>query len=82
MKPSEATLKLLNSFKVDLAKVFIVSEFVVTNEDLEGDEYKSGIIQISAREGHVCGRCWKVVDEVNEEELCNRCNKIIKIMRS
>ncbi|HHX81188.1 MAG TPA: isoleucine--tRNA ligase [Acholeplasmataceae bacterium] len=82
LKPSEATLKLLNSFKVDLAKVFIVSEFVVTNEDLEGDEYKSGIIQISAREGHVCGRCWKVVDEVNEEELCNRCNKIIKIMRS
>lgn len=82
LKPSEATLKLLNSFKVDLAKVFIVSEFVVTSEDIDGDEYESGIIQVSAREGHVCGRCWKVVDEVNEEDLCNRCNNIIKIMRS
>jgi len=82
LKPSEAALKLLNSLKVDLAKVFIVSEFVVTNEDIEGREYRSGIIQVTARKGHVCSRCWKVVDEVNEDELCNRCNEIIKKMRS
>lgn len=82
LKPSEATLKLLNSLKIDLAKVFIVSEFVVTNEDIEGGEYESGIIQVTARAGHVCSRCWKVFDELNEDELCNRCNEIIKKTRS
>ncbi|HEY8396240.1 MAG TPA: class I tRNA ligase family protein, partial [Bacilli bacterium] len=82
LKPSETTLKLLNSMKVDWAKVFIVSEFAVTSDDIDGTEYKSGIIQITARQGHVCSRCWKVVDEVNEDELCNRCSQIIKKMRS
>lgn len=82
LKPSETTLKLFNSMKVDWAKVFIVSEFAVTSDDIDGTEYKSGIIQITARQGHVCSRCWKVVDEVNEDELCNRCSQIIKKMRS
>ena len=81
IKPAEATLKLLNSINFDLEKIFIVSEFVVTNEDIDGSEYPSGIIRIEARKGHICSRCWKTVDELNEDELCERCDNIIKTMR-
>jgi len=77
IKPTEKTLKLINSIHDDLAKIFIVSEFVVTNEDIDGTEYPSGIIKVTLREGHTCSRCWKVVDKVSEDELCERCEKIV-----
>jgi len=77
IKPTEKTSKLINSIKDDLATIFIVSEFVVTNDDIEGIVYDSGVISVTAREGHICSRCWKVVDDLTEEELCNRCDKII-----
>ena len=77
IKPTEKTAKLINSITDDLAKIFIVSEFVVTNENIQGNEYPSGIIQVSLRDGHTCSRCWKVVDQLSEDELCDRCDKII-----
>lgn len=77
IKPTEKVAKLINSITDDLSKIFIVSEFVVTNENINGNEYPSGIIQVSLRDGHTCSRCWKVVDELTEDELCNRCDKII-----
>jgi len=78
IKPTKKIAKLLSSLKVELKKVFIVSEFVVTNDDIEGKEYESGIIAVTAREGVVCERCWQVVDEINEEGLCPRCDRIVK----
>jgi len=77
IKPTKEIGKLLSSLKVDLSKVFIVSEFVITNDDIQGEEYESGIIQITAREGVVCDRCWQVVDEV-DDGLCSRCEQVVK----
>ena len=64
--------------KCDLKTVFIVSEFVIANSDIEGNEYGCGKISVTAREGVVCDRCWKVVDSVNEDGLCERCAEILK----
>jgi len=80
IKPSEKANKLISNLHFDLKKIFIVSEFVVTNEDIQGEEYPSGIISVEARQGHICSRCWQVVDHVNEDELCPRCEKIVKDM--
>lgn len=77
IKPSEKASKLIFSMKDDLAKIFIVSEFEVTNDNIEGKTFDSGIIQVTARDGHRCSRCWKVVDELTEDELCERCHTII-----
>ena len=77
IKPTEKVAKLINSIEDDLSKIFIVSEFVVSNEDIEGKKYPSGIIQVSLRDGETCSRCWKVVDELTEDELCDRCDKIV-----
>lgn len=80
IKPTEKVNKLITSFNVDLKKIFIVSEFVVTNDDIEGQHLDSGVIQVVARDGIVCSRCWQVVDKVNEDGLCPRCEKIVKDM--
>ena len=64
--------------KCDLKTVFIVSELVISDKDIEGCEYGIGKISVTAREGFVCDRCWKVVDSVNEDGLCERCAEILK----
>ncbi|HHU56426.1 MAG TPA: isoleucine--tRNA ligase [Acholeplasmataceae bacterium] len=78
INPTQKIAKLLSSLKVELKKVFIVSEFVVTNEKIDGKEFESGIIAVSAREGVVCDRCWQVVDDVNDKGLCPRCDRIVE----
>lgn len=75
--PTEKIAKLLSSLKVELRKVFIVSEFVVTREMITGETYESGVIQVTAREGIICERCWQVVDTVNDEGICSRCEKVV-----
>jgi isoleucyl-tRNA synthetase len=81
IKPVEKVGRLLSSLKVDLKQVFIVSEFVITNDDVEGDSYDSGVISVTPRDGIVCSRCWLVVDKVNDEGLCPRCEKVVEDLR-
>ena len=78
INPSLETKELLNSLKADLKTVFIVSELVITDEEIEGIKFDSGIIQVTARNGIICKRCWQVVDEVNEDGICDRCENVVK----
>ena len=68
----------MSHLNANLKQLFIVSEFVQTDDDIEGVETPSGIINVSAREGKICSRCWQVVGEIDEDELCDRCKKIVK----
>ncbi|MGS0971870.1 MAG: isoleucine--tRNA ligase [Candidatus Izemoplasmataceae bacterium] len=75
--PDESTKELLSSIKHDLAQLFIVSECVVSSG--EGKFTFEGIsIDVDKREGHTCARCWQVVDTVNEDELCDRCERVVE----
>lgn len=78
IQPTKNVQKLLANIKANLKNIFIVSEFVVTNESVDGEEFNSGIIQVLPREGIICGRCWQVVDQVDEDGICPRCHKIVK----
>ena len=78
IKPNEETKELLNSIKSDLKTIFIVSELVITDENIEGYEFESATIQVTAKEGTICKRCWQVVDEVNEDGICDRCAKVVE----
>ena len=78
IKPSKETKQLLDSVKADLKTMFIVSELVITDEDIKGLEFESGTIQVTAKEGIICKRCWQVVDHVNEDGICERCAKVVK----
>ena len=37
-----------------------------------------GTIKVELQSGHTCSRCWQIVDEIDEDELCHRCAQIVK----
>ena len=78
IKPTNETKQLLDSIKSDLKTIFIVSELVITDENIEGLKFESATIQVTAKEGTICKRCWQVVDSVNEDGICDRCAKVVE----
>ncbi|MGD9887042.1 MAG: isoleucine--tRNA ligase [Bacilli bacterium] len=78
--PTMKTKAILDKIHDDFGKMFIVSEFVIADQPIAGEQFDSGVIAITARAGHICSRCWKVVDQLSEDELCERCDHIIKKM--
>jgi isoleucyl-tRNA synthetase len=76
---------LLDSFKNDLATVFIVSQAMVSSDNApEGafSETESGIaVLVDKADGHKCDRCWTYSTEgVHDEDgfICERCRKILE----
>ena len=55
----------------EASQLLIVSQL----EFVDGDEFK---VEVSAAQGDVCARCWMIVPAINEDELCPRCNSIVK----
>ena len=67
-------VELLNSVD-NLNQFFIVSKVAVKEND--GVAYDLATVKVTKAEGHRCDRCWNIVDEVNEEDLCPRCASIL-----
>ncbi len=61
----------LTSLNINLQQVLIVSKLTLNEASVNN-------ITIKAAEGHTCARCWQVVDNVNEDEICERCADVIK----
>ncbi|MFU8787118.1 MAG: class I tRNA ligase family protein, partial [Candidatus Izemoplasmataceae bacterium] len=72
--PKKETKAFLESFNA-LNKLFIVSD-VSIKEGSGAYEFKDLSIDILKADGQTCARCWHVT-EINEEELCERCNNIV-----
>ena len=71
VKPTQEIKDVLDFLGEDYAQLLIVSKFELleTQEELE--------IKVIEKSGHVCSRCWQVVDDINENELCPRCQKVV-----
>ena len=78
IKPNSEVKALLDSLQADPKTLFIVSEFRVNDKLADGETYPSGMIKVSARDGVICARCWQVVDHIDEDELCDRCRKVLE----
>ncbi len=78
LAPNKEVQKLLDSLKVNLQRLFIVSQLEVVDHLENGEEFESGKILVEPAQGEICSRCWQVVDHLNEDELCERCAKILK----
>ena len=83
LHPSASVKPFLASTKIDLKKVFIVASF---NEDdtetQNGVDSASGKIEVTAKDGQTCERCWQIVDALDENGLCSRCAAIVKKVRN
>ena len=78
IKPTAETKELIESINVNLQRVFIVSQLEIVDNDINGEKFETGTILVEPAQGTVCSRCWQVVHEVNEDELCERCAAILK----
>ena len=63
--------KVFSPIMAEASQLLIVSQL----EFVDGDEFK---VEVSAAQGDVCARCWMIVPAINEDELCPRCNSIVK----
>ncbi len=75
--PNDEMAKELVDFHLNLGQVFIVSKCDVVSNLEDGVEYPTAKIKVTACEGVTCARCWQIVDNVNEDCLCGRCQKIV-----
>jgi isoleucyl-tRNA synthetase len=72
--PNESLKAFLESFEA-LYKLFIVSK-VSIKEGKGQYDFNTLSIDVFEAEGDTCARCWHV-REINEEELCERCEKVV-----
>ncbi|WEV61010.1 isoleucine--tRNA ligase [Streptococcaceae bacterium ESL0729] len=82
--PDQVTRTLLASMNEDIAKLLIVSDFVIADQELAGAQEFEGVsILVEHAPGQVCDRCRRLDETVgtNENEnlqnLCDRCAAIV-----
>ncbi|MBE6131113.1 MAG: isoleucine--tRNA ligase [Erysipelotrichaceae bacterium] len=75
--PNDEMAKELVDFHLNLGQVFIVSKCEVVSSLEDGVEYPTAKIKVTACEGVTCARCWQIVDNVDVDCLCERCQKIV-----
>ena len=74
LEEDKETLKPILS---NLKQLFIVSDVILTAEELPKYEYCG--VQIQKFEGERCERCWNYFNEIDlTDNLCPRCEKIVK----
>ncbi|MBO4358404.1 MAG: isoleucine--tRNA ligase [Erysipelotrichaceae bacterium] len=67
---------LLDNFGDKINQWLIVAKVSFTDETLT--KYDTAEVDIRMAKGHVCPRCWNVVEEENEDGLCDRCAEALR----
>lgn len=62
---------LLDAFGDKINQWLIIAKVSFTEENLP--MYENIEVKIEMANGHVCPRCWNIVEEENEDGLCDRC---------
>ncbi len=61
---------LVDELNSNVGQILCVSKLTI----IESKEFS---VKVEAAEGHTCARCWQIVDEVNEDAICDRCQGIV-----
>ncbi|MCF7923842.1 MAG: isoleucine--tRNA ligase [Candidatus Izimaplasma sp.] len=78
LHPKEKTRELLDKLNIDLKQAFIVSKLEILDSGFGTYKGKDISIDILPAEGTTCDRCWQVVEIVNEDGICKRCEDVVK----
>ena len=68
---------LTDAFGDKINQWLIIAKVSFTDESLTKYENNTEV-KIEMAKGHVCPRCWNIVEEENEDGLCNRCADALK----
>jgi isoleucyl-tRNA synthetase len=75
--PKAKVKSLLDKLNIDLAQAFIVSKLEILDTGFGTFKGKDISIDVSPAEGVTCDRCWQVVEEVNDDGICERCETVV-----
>ena len=67
---------------IDIAEIGIVSSFSLNTSDIPSTAFKIDTIndvgvEIDLAKGKKCARCWKMLPEVLDKDICKRCKDVI-----
>jgi isoleucyl-tRNA synthetase len=68
--------------ETDLAEISITSSFNVFNLDKNKnffniEDIENVFVEITEATGQKCERCWKYSNNINKDNICDRCNSAI-----
>lgn len=75
--PKQRMKLLLEKLNVNLSQAFIVSKLEVITTGFGKYKGKDISIDVVPAEGQTCDRCWQIVEEVNDDHICSRCQSVI-----
>ena len=76
LKPALA--KCIN-YRSQMETSFILGKVVMANDhDATWDAYDTAWIKIQPKTGVKCTRCWRIADQIDANEVCVACAKILK----
>lgn len=78
--PNEEMKAFLDTIQGNMAQFCIVSQLEISTAPAPASalQFEGVAVQVVNAEGHTCSRCWQVVQSVNEDELCERCDAIVR----
>ncbi|WP_106078908.1 isoleucine--tRNA ligase [Mesoplasma coleopterae] len=62
----------------ELEKIFIVNSLNFTSDCSNLSEQKVAYVGVEPKQGAKCERCWGIFDTLINDEICERCNSVVK----
>ncbi|ATQ35549.1 isoleucyl-tRNA synthetase [Mesoplasma entomophilum] len=62
----------------ELEKIFIVNSLNFTSDCSSLSEQKIAYVGVEPKQGAKCERCWGIFDTLINDEICERCNSVVK----
>ncbi|AVN60398.1 isoleucine--tRNA ligase [Mesoplasma entomophilum] len=62
----------------ELEKIFIVNSLNFTSDCSSLSEQKVAYVGVEPKQGAKCERCWGIFDTLINDEICERCNSVVK----
>lgn len=75
LKPEFTALQ--KKWPVDLAQILIISELKPMKHNENFKEQKMSWLKVEANQGLKCERCWTIHKHLTEENICERCAKVV-----
>ncbi|MFW5794686.1 MAG: class I tRNA ligase family protein, partial [Bacillota bacterium] len=76
--PKPEVKEILEKLDIDFKQAFIVSKLDILDSGFGTYKGTDISIDVLPAEGTTCERCWQVVDEVNDDGICSRCNEVVE----
>ena len=77
-KQIKAEINDINFDEIAITSSFEILDFSNKNEKFSLDDIEGVCVVVEKSEGKKCNRCWKYKESLSSQDICNRCEEVIK----